>query len=146
MLHGPFTVVKKSVLRVGHRKHGKHFVLIFILLFFSIVFSFFCLFFYQFFSFSSFFSFFHVSSLFLFFLLREWCLSPLFCKAVLLGVLLPLEWCCCFFLFLLYCCLRSPPLGVAAFSISSVGWCCLVSSFLWVVLLFFLSCLVVLPS
>ena len=33
-------------------------------------------------------------------------------------------------------CLPSPPLGVAAFSISSVGWCCLVSFFLLFLLLF----------
>ena len=84
-------------------------------------------------------------------------------------------WCCLVSSFLLgggvgvfpfpfvWCCLPSPPLGVAAFSISEIGWCCLVSSFLgvvflsfyvvllgffplWVVLLFSLSCLVVLPS
>ena len=68
--------------------------------------------------------------------------SPLICKEVLLGFLLPLEWCYCFSFSFWWCCslissLFVPPLGGAASSPSSVGRCCLVSSFLCVVFLSF---------
>ena len=44
-------------------------------------------------------------------------LSPLFCKAVLLGFLLPSEWCCCFPSPFAWCCLVSSLFGcVAVFS------------------------------
>ena len=56
-------------------------------------------------------------------------MSPPLCKAVLLSFLFPLECCCCLSFSFWWCCPPSPPLSVAAFSISSVEWCCLVSSF-----------------
>ena len=62
-----------------------------------------------------------------------WCLSPLFCKAVLLGFLLPLEWCCCLSFSFCRCCLPSPPLGGGA-SLHLFCWVVLLGFFpLWVV-------------
>ena len=58
----------------------------------------------------------------------KWCLSPLSCWVVLLGLLLPFGWCCCFFLLLLRAAaflplLRSPSLllGDVAWSPASLG-------------------------
>ena len=55
--------------------------------------------------------------------------SPVFCWVVLLGLLLLSGGVDVFHSPFWWGCLPSPPSSVAAFSISSVGWCCLVSSF-----------------
>ena len=115
------------------RQHSNCFCFVHLSVFLFLCFSFYLFFFLFFFflgggggfsSFFHFFAFFHVPSLFV-----GWCcVSPLLFGDVLLGFF-PL-WVVLLFTFFCLVVLPSPPLGCGACLLSSVGWCCLVSSFL----------------